>query len=129
MVLSYKGLVSEGLELLRLGCEINKGWYIYYGPYLLKYGSDKEARQVLNELKAFPETPFFNLALAGWYNEAGDLDKAYEYLIKGKRHAWYPWMVRIYLANDAMQQDPRYYNLLKELKLPAPAPLEYDPDI
>ena len=128
-VLSDKGMVSEGLELMRQGCEINKGWYIFYGPYLLKYGREKEARQVLNELKAFPETPFFNLALAGWYNEAGDLDKAYEYLSKGKRHAWYPWMVRIYLANEAIQQDPRYYELLRELKLPAPAPLEYDPDV
>jgi hypothetical protein len=28
-----------------------------------------------------------------------------------------------------LQQDPRYYELLSELKLPPPAPLVYDPDV
>ncbi len=128
-VLADMGKVAEGLESMRQGCEINKGWYIYYGPYLLKYGREKEAREVLDELKNFPEAPFFNLALAFWYSEAGDMDKAFEYLRKGKRHAWYPWGIRIYMANEQFRQDPRYYELLSELKLPPPGPLQYDPDV
>ncbi|MGB5316726.1 MAG: hypothetical protein WBN56_12055 [Robiginitalea sp.] len=129
MILADMGQVDEGLEVLRLACEINKGWYVYYGPFLMKYGHEMEARQIIQELESSPDTPFFNLALAGIYMEAGDLDKTFEHLRKGKRHAWYAWMIRIYLADENFRKDPRFQELLNELRLPAPAPFEYDPDI
>ncbi len=128
MILADMGKVDEGLDFMRQACEINKGWYIYYGPFLMKHGRIEEGRQIIQELEYFPETSFKNLALAWTYSEAGDLDKTFEYLQKGKRHAWYPWSIRIYLAEN-LQRDPRYYELLNELKLPPPAPLEYDADL
>lgn len=127
-VLADMGRVEEGLEIMRQACEINKGWYIFYGPYLMRHGHTKEARQILEELKSFPDIPFFNLSLASTYLEAGNMDKTFEHLRKGKGHAWYAWTVRIYMVNDQIRQDPRYYELLSELNLPPPAPLEYDPD-
>jgi tetratricopeptide (TPR) repeat protein len=129
MILADMGEVEEGLKTLGQACEINKGWYLFYGPYLMKHGRVKEAREIIQELESLPDTPFFNLALANIYKEAGDLDKAFEHLRKGKHHAWYAGTVRIYFADENLEQDPRYHELLSELKLPAPSPLEYDPDI
>jgi tetratricopeptide (TPR) repeat protein len=128
MILTDMGRVDEGLEIMRQACEINMGWYVFYGPYLMKHGQAEEANDLLKELEALPDIPFFNLVRASTYKEAGDLDKAFEYLEKGKRHAWYAWFVRIYMA-DEIQQDPRFYELLSELKLPPPGPLQYNPDI
>jgi tetratricopeptide (TPR) repeat protein len=128
MILTDMGRVDEGLETMRQACEINMGWYVFYGPYLMKYGQAEEANDLLKELEALPDIPFFNLVRAGTYKEAGDLDKAFEYLEKGKRHAWYAWFVRIYMA-DELQKDPRYWALLEELKLPPPGPFKYDPNV
>ena len=128
MVLADMGKVGEGLDLMRQASEINKGWNIFYGPYLMKHGRVPEARQVIQELESFPESSFKNLALAWAYNKAGDPDKTFEYLRKGKRHAWYPWSIRIYLAEE-LQGDPRYFELLNELKLPPPAPMDYDSNL
>ena len=132
-VLTEMGKVEEGLELMRQGSEINKGWYLWYGPALIRYGQTEEGRQVLEELKGLPDVPFVNLALSANYLEAGEFDKAFEHLQKGKRHAWYAWFVRFFLTNERalkerLEEDPRYYALLTELKLPPPAPLQYDPD-
>jgi adenylate cyclase len=129
MVLADRGDVEAGLESMKKACDINKGWYIYYGPYLFRHGREEEGNKILAELESFPESPFFNLSLSFLYHAKGDFDKTFEYLEKGKRHAWYPWGVRIYLADDNLQKDPRYYKLLNELKLPPPGPLQYDPDI
>jgi hypothetical protein len=129
MILADMGRVDEGLETMRQACEINKGWYVYYGPYLFRHGHSEEARRVLEEVEGFPDLPFFSLVRAAIYKEAGDLDKTFEYLHKGKRHAWYAWMVRIYLADETLQQDPRYYELLRELKLPPPGPMDFDRDL
>ncbi len=128
MILADMGKVEEGLDFMRQACEINKGWNIFYGPYLMKHGRVPEARQVIQELESFPESSFKYLALAWTYSKAGDPDKTFEYLRKGKRHAWYPWSIRIYLAEE-LRQDPRYYELLNELKLPPPAPMEYNADL
>ncbi|MDX1333113.1 MAG: hypothetical protein R3252_08795, partial [Robiginitalea sp.] len=133
-VLTEMGKVEDGLELMRQGCEINKGWYIFYGPTLIRHGYTEEAQKVLEELKGFPDAPFINLAFSACYLEAGDMDKTFEHLYKGKKHAWYPWFVRYFLANERqlngrLQEDPRYYELLGELKLPPPAPLQYDSDL
>jgi tetratricopeptide (TPR) repeat protein len=129
MVLADRGEVEEGLESMKQACDINKGWYIYYGPYLFKYGRMEEGNKILAELEGFPESPFFNLSLSFLYHAKGDFDKTFEYLEKGKRHAWYPWGVRIYLADENLQKYPRYYELLNELNLPPPGPLQYDPNL
>ena len=133
-VLTEMGRVEEGLELMRQGSEINKGWYIFYGPVLFQNGRTDAGYKVIEELKSFPDAPFIHLALANTYLAAGELEKAFIHLQKGKQHAWYPWMIRFYMENERfqeqkLQEDPRYYKLLAELKLPPPAPLQYDPDL
>lgn len=129
-ILTDQGQVDAGLELMRQACEINPGWNFFYGPALARNGRTDEARKILDELESLPDIPFFHLAQAFIYNEMGDLDKSFEYLEKGKGHAWYAWMVRIYLTRDeTITQDPRYWELLRELKLPPPAPMKYEPGL
>jgi len=129
-ILTDQGHVDAGLELMRQACEINFGWYFFYGPALARNGRTDEARKILDELETLPDIPFFHLAQAFIYNEMGDPDKTFEHLEKGKGHAWYAWMVRIYLTRDGtITKDPRYWELLSELKLPPPAPMNYDPDL
>lgn len=130
LILEQQGQIETGLETMRQACEINPGWYIYYGPALARNGRNEEVHKILNQLESLPSTPFFSLTQAYIYKELGDLDKTFEYLEKGKRHAWYPGWVRFYLTRDeTITKDPRYGELLSELKLPPPAPLEYDPDL
>jgi len=124
-VLMDMGNTEEGLQYLEQASEINKGWYFFYGPALVKAGNVERAKKIIAEVKSFPSTSFFNLTLAGIYSEMGDLEQMFDHLEKGKRHAWYPWVVRIYISNDKVQQDPRYNKLLHELKLPPPAPMQY----
>ena len=118
MVLQDQGKITEGLESLRQACEINKGWYTFYGPSLINQGKVEEAQKILEEVKQMPDAPFINLTLARIYAAFGDPDKVFEHLIKAKRHAWYPWFIRHGLPNTSVAEDPRYIELLWELKLP-----------
>lgn len=118
LVLQDQGKIAEGLESLRQACEINKGWYTFYGPSLINNGKEEEARKILQEVKQMPDAPFINLTLARIYASFGDPDKVFEHLNKAKRHAWYPWFIRHGLPNTSVAEDPRYMELLWELKLP-----------
>ena len=121
-VLQDQGKVEEGLESLKQAVEINEYWKVFYGPSLLRAGRKQEAYGILEELKNMPDTPFFNLTMARMYAADGDLDKMFACLEKAKKHAWYPWFVRIYLPNENVQNDPRLLVLLRELQLPPPEP-------
>ena len=107
LILEDQGKIEEGLEIMRQACDINPGWNIFYGPALVRNNRMQDARGILAMLESRPPTPFFSLIQAWMYHEMGDLDKTFEYLEKGKRHAWYPGFVRIYLGDETMQQDPR----------------------
>ena len=121
------GQAEAGLEALRQAFEMNKGFSLLYGPSLYRHGRNEEAEKILKELALYPSTPFNSLVMASMFHAAGDLDKTFEHLDKARLHAWYAGFVRIYLADEKMQQDPRFWKLLEELNLPPPAPLEYDP--
>ena len=118
LVLQDQGKIEEGLESLREACEINEGWYLFYGPSLIKNGKEEEAKRILEEVKNWPDSPFTNLILASIYASLEDPDNAFEHLNKAKRDAWYAWWIRRYLANTSIKEDPRYKELLWELKLP-----------
>ena len=117
-VLLDQGKIEEGLESLRQACEINKGWYVYYGPALVNNGKEEEALKILEEVKNMPDAPYINMTLARIYAAYEDADKAFEHLNKAKKSAWYPWVIRIFLADTSIKEDPRYMELLWELKLP-----------
>ena len=122
-----QGRVEEGLEIMQKAVEINSGWkYLMYGPALLKAGKRKEGLAIINEAERFPESPYYSLCLAAMYHADGNLDKTFEWLNKARGHAFYAWYVRIFLADEETQADPRYQELLRKLNLPPPAPLKYD---
>lgn len=129
MILEEQGKIEEGLESMKEASEINQGWYVFYGPALFRNGKTEEAQKILKEVESMPETAFFSITLASMYHAAGNLDKTFEYLEKGKKHAWYPWFVRIYLNDENFRQDPRFEVLIRELNLPPPSPFEYDPSL
>ena len=97
-----------------------------YGPALFKTGRRVEGMNILKEAESFKVSPYFGLCLAAMYHADGNLDKTFEWLEKAKGHAFYAWYVRLFLADEKTQSDPRYLELLQELNLPPPAPLEYE---
>ena len=53
------------------------------------------------------------------YAAIGDLDKAYEWLLKArdKKIPWYPWMLQWFPQTRPMHDDPRILALAEELGL------------
>jgi tetratricopeptide (TPR) repeat protein len=123
-----QGKVEEGLEILKKASEIDRGWkYIGYGPALIEAGKIKEGIAVLNELESLPLNGFRALLLAVMYVELGDYDRALEYLNYEQKHGWFPW-IRIFFADDEFGKDPRYLKIIRDMNLPDPAPLVYEPE-
>ena len=124
-----QGKVEEGLELLRLSTEINPGWkYVGYGPALIKNGYIEEGKAILKELEEMPINGYNALLVGVMYADLGDFDKAFEAWSYENKPAWFPW-IRVMFVPDEMREDPRYLKLIRDMNLPDPAPLEYDPEL
>ena len=127
MIFIDQGKVEEGLELLRLSSEINPAWkYHGYGPALIKNGYIKEGRAVLKELEALPINAYRAQCMGNMYAYLGDNDKAFEYWNYKDKHAWYPWLRVASFPNDLIT-DPRFLKMIRDMNLPDPAPLIYNP--
>ena len=122
-----QGKVDEGLQLLKEAYEANPRWVVGYGPALIEAGQLKEGMVVLEELKARQINGFNALCLAIMYDKLGDFDKVFEYLNYDQRHGWYPW-IRVLFFSDEIRKDPRFLKIIRDMNLPDPAPLEYDPE-
>jgi len=119
--------VEDGLELLRQSSEINSGWkYLAYGPALINNGYLKEGRAVLNELEALPINAYRSQCIGNMYAYLGDYDKAFEAWNYKDKHAWYPWL-RTGQFPDDIKADPRFLKMIRDMNLPDPAPLIYNP--
>ena len=124
-----QGKVEEGLEIIRQASEINRSRkYLNYGPALIRYGYIDEGKAILEELENKPIDGYLALCLGVMYDELGDLDKAIEYFNYKDKHAFYPWL-RVVFVTDKMKKDPRYLKIIRDMNLPDPAPLVYDPDL
>jgi len=122
-----QGKVEEGLELLRQSSEINPGWkYAGLGPALLKNGFIKEGNMILKELEEMPKSGFSSLFIGIMYAYKGDFDKSFEAWKYENKHAWFPW-IRVMFLPDEIKKDPRFLKLIRDMNLPDPAPLVYDP--
>lgn len=124
-----QGKTNKALEILRQASEINPGYrYMGYGPALIRAGHIKEGKAIIDELENMPRTPFFSLCLGMMYSNLGDFDRAFERLEHAKKHAFYPW-IRVLTVNEEFRKDPRFLELIRELNLPDPAPVVYEPNI
>ncbi len=124
-----QGRINEGLELLEEASEVFAGWkYIGYGPALLQTGNMKEGKAVLDELESLPLNGYRALCLGIMYAHLGDLDKTFEYFNYKQKHGWFPWIRVMFLPNE-IKTDPRFLKLIRDMNLPDPAPLVYDPDL
>jgi len=124
-----QGKVEEGLEILRQASEINAGWkYVGYGPALIKAGYIAEGRAILEELEELPINGFRSLCMATMYSMLGDFDKAFEHLNYENKHGWFPW-IRVTFFEDKIRKDPRFLKIIRDMNLPDPAPLVYDPEL
>jgi len=127
-ILFDQGKTEQALETLRRAGEINVGWkYMGYGPVLIRKGNIKEAKEIIAEIESLPKTPFGSLCLAILYAELSDFDNYFKWIENAKGHAWYPW-IRVMTDNSDLKKDPRFLELIRELNLPDPAPLEFDLD-
>jgi len=122
-----QGKVEEGLEILRQASEINSGWkYISYGPALIKTGYIAKGKAILEELEELPINGYRSLCMAIMYARLGDFDKAFEHLSYENKHGWFPW-IRVIFVPDEIRKDPRFLKIIRDMNLPDPAPLVYDP--
>jgi TolB-like protein len=122
-----QGKEEEGLELLRLSSEINPAWkYVGYGPALIKKGYIEEGTAVLKELEEMPINGYNALLIGVMYADLGEFDKAFEAWSYENKPAWFPWL-RVMFVPDEMKEDPRYLKLIRDMNLPDPAPLIYNP--
>ena len=62
------------------------------------------------------------------YANLGDLDKAFEWFSHENNHAWYPWL-RVMFVPDNVRKEPRFLKIIRDMNLPDPAPLVYDPEL
>ncbi len=128
-ILMEKGETEAGLKYLKKAAEINSGWkYMGYGRALLQAGHLEEGSKIIEELESMETTPFGSLCLAYMYVELKKYDRAFECLDKAKGHAFYPW-IRVMMTDEGFKKDPRYLELIHEMNLPDPAPLNFDPDL
>ncbi len=128
-ILIEKGETEAGLEHLKKAAKINSGWkFMGYGRALIQAGHIDEGKKIIDELENMETTSFGSLCLAYMYVELKDYDKAFEWFSQAKRHAFYPW-IRVMIKDENLKKDPRYLKLIREMKLPDPSPLEFDPDL
>jgi TolB-like protein len=122
-----QGKVKEGLELLKQCAEINPFWkYPGYGVALLETGYIEEGKAILNELEGLPPNDFFDLFIGVMYAHLGDYDKSFEAWNLDNKHAWFPG-IRVMFVPDEIRKDPRFLKLMRDMNLPDPAPLVYNP--
>jgi len=122
-----QGKVEEGLELLRQSSEIRPAWkYLGYGMSLIKNGYIKEGRAVLKELEAMPINAYRAQCIGNMYACLGEYDKAFEAWNYKHKHGWYPWLRVAPLPLD-IKADPRFLKMIRDMNLPDPAPLIYNP--
>lgn len=128
-ILMNQGNHVEGLELLKQAASINPGWkYLGYGTALIQTGQLQEGKAIIQELESMEPTAFSALCLGYMYSALGDFDKAIASFRYKNKHAWYPW-IRVLVTNKELLNDPRFLELIREMNLPDPAPLVYDPDV
>ena len=122
-----QGNIAEGLDLLKQSAEINSRWkYAGYGPALIDNGFLEEGRAVLAELEGMPMNGYRALCSGIMNAKLGNFDKAFAYFDYEEKHGWYPWL-RVMFMPDEMRKDPRFIQLMRDMNLPDPAPLEFDP--
>ena len=122
-----QGKTDEALELIKQASLINPGFkYFGYGQALIKAGKIEEGKAIIKELESLPPTGFGALCLGIMYSDLGEIDKALEWLSFEEKHAWYA-VIRI-RKNKAMLENARFLELIREMNLPDPAPLIYNPE-
>ena len=127
LIFMDQGKVEEGLELLRQSSEILPAWkYLGYGHALIKNGYIKEGKAVLKELEALPINAYRAQCMGNLYASLGDYDKAFEAWNYKDKHAWYPWLRVAPLPLD-IKADPRFLKMIRDMNLPDPTPLIYNP--
>lgn len=126
-LLVSQGHEEQGIEILQQAIKINPSWkYFGYGQTLIQSGKIEEGKAIIREVEAMPINSFSALGLALMYVELGDFDNAIKWFNHDRKHAFYPW-IRILVLDEQLRQDPRFLELIKELNLPDPSPLVYDP--
>lgn len=124
-----QGRIDEGLDILKKASDVALPWkYVGYGPGLLQAGHIEEGRAVLDELESLPLNGYRALCLGIMYAQLGDYDKTFEYFGYEQKHGWFPW-IRVMFLPDELQKDPRFLKLIRDMNLPDPAPLDYDPAV
>ena len=127
-ILLDQGKIEDALEALRKASKVNWGWkFLGYGPALIQTGHLEEGNEIIRELEAMEPSAFTALCLSYMYIKLKEYDKAFEWLPRAQKHAFYPW-IRVMVKDEEILRDPRFLELMREMNLPDPAPLVFDPN-
>ena len=123
-----QGKVEEGLELLKRCAEVNPFWkYPGYGDALFQTGFIEEGKVILDELEQWPPGDWRDFFIGFYCAYLGDYDKTFEHWKPDNKAAWFPWL-RVSPLPDELKRDPRFLQLMQDMNLPDPSPLEYYPE-
>ena len=100
--------------------------YNNYAQALLKAGRMDEVWELIHELESMEMDAWWARCLYILYCQMGETDKCFEWLDYPERHAWHAW-IRVMWMPDFIKKDPRFLDLMDEMNLPPPAPIEFDP--
>ena len=129
-ILVNQGKVEEGLELLKQNAEMDPTSVVFYSWALIQTGFIEEGKVILDQIGKMPPSDLMDLLIGITYAYLGDYDKSFEYWNAENKTASFPWL-RTYGLNglsDQIRKDPRFIQLMRDMDLPDPAPLEYDPE-
>lgn len=128
-ILIDQGKTEQGFEFLKQASQIfPKGKFYFYGLSVIIAGNSDEGIALIKELEAMPKTSWNAFCLGQMYLAKGDVENAIKALSFEEKHAYYPWL-RVLVLNKKSLQDPRFLELIREMGLPDPAPLVYNPDL
>jgi TolB-like protein/tetratricopeptide (TPR) repeat protein len=127
-ILIGQGKTKPGLETIKQASQINPAWkYLGYGQEVMKSGNTEEGMAIIRELEAMPITPYSAFCLATLYSHKGDLDSAFKWFGFADKFFAYPWIRTTNALTKKVRQDPRFLKLIRDMNLPDPAPLVYEP--
>lgn len=136
IALHVKGMIYADMGKMDLALKAHKksasvfppSKYLGYANTLIRAGRMEEAQSIIQELESMPPTPYGALCLGILYSHLEKYDKALEWFNYEEKHGWYPWM-RVNADWEKIGDDPRFLKLLRDMGLPDPAPLQYDPEL
>ncbi len=108
---------DEAIEARTKAAEIQPAWTGPLGGTLARAGRTEEPRAILEQFKSGPISPRSAFWIAYIHLTLGEYDQVFEWLEYRPADPWIS-AVRVWPEYRVLHDDPRFHDLLDELRLP-----------